>query len=111
MVFASAAGLVLWAGGVAVAVSFYGALMYLGVRGTRIGLGFARRLQADQRARMRVVQDQRAQPKLYDFATLAGGRSPRGRDEPAVYDFAALAAERSRRRDARDVERERRHAA
>lgn len=103
----------LWAGGVAVAVSFYGALLYLGVRGTRIGLASARRVRAAQRERMRVVRDrrERAQPRLYDFAALAGERSQRGPDEPAVYDFAALAAQRSRRRQARGVTRERRRAA
>jgi hypothetical protein len=113
MVSASAAGLALWAGGVAVAVSFYGALLYLGVRGTRIGLASARRLRAAQRERMRVAHDQRerAKPRLYDFAALAAERSQRGRDQPVVYDFAALAAERSRRRHARVVERERRRAA
>ena len=113
MLCASAAGLALWAGGVAVAVSFYGALLYLGIRATRIGLASARRVQAAQRARMRVVRDQRerAQPRLYDYVALAGEQAARGRDEPAVYDFAAVAAERARRRHARVGERERGRAA
>ena len=71
----------LWAGGVAVAASSYGALIYLLLRGLRIGLTFfvsARRMLDTQRQlQRRVGTESLASPRLFDLAAVGAEQRDR----------------------------------